>query len=199
MSWDPKQIGLSVWTKGKPHNPQTLTKFLEQVTEAAQKPKRTRTPPDHKWSSCDASHLWGNPIPDDKRCNFVHQKGDKKGKRCGRWAMKGAKRCPCHGGYRQNPSHPATIRRLDDIVQAVAEADAAKELRKLPNQKDLETIRNTIRDIGAAFSPSIALEGVKAYQLDDAGKAFRRWRENTIKHAPKLAQRARKKTLKSRR
>lgn len=189
-------IGFSVYTNGKRRNPQSWHKFLEEVTEAAA--KRPKGGPYNLIPAADPSTLWGQPIPLDKRCDFIHQKGPNKSKRCGRWAMKGAKRCPVHGGYRQNPKHPATIKRLDHIVHAVQEVDAARTLRLEPDKGTHNTIRTYLRERGEALNPSTVLEGIKAMQMDDNGKAFRRWAKTIEKHSAKPEQRARKQRLNSR-
>lgn len=177
----------------------SMDKVLERATAAALKRSKGNGKGNPDLPVGDPVHLWGKPIPKNRRCTFVSSSRDpkRKGKGCKNWAMKGAKRCAVHGGYRQNPEHPATIRRLDDVIESRNELSAAQTLRSHPN-KARAHIENTLRDMGGALTPTVVLEGVLAYEQDDNGKAFRRWRDNAVKNTPKLGKNGHKRTLNSR-
>jgi hypothetical protein len=136
----------------------------------------------------DPANISPDNMPDEKRCAFRWSKGDRKGKRCGRWAMKGATRCPCHGGYRQNPEHPATVRRIADIQHQHEAMKAHQKVRAIAPAR-INEISLTLRQWGLPLSPGNILDGSNALDIDDNGRAYRRWieqvKETSIKQGPR--------------
>jgi hypothetical protein len=190
-------IGLHVITNGKHVSRGVLpwSEFIDRVTEAASKPKSAqRGIPSNMTNAANIESLWGKPIPKDRQCSFVHSRGDKKGKRCGAWAMKGATRCVRHGGYRQNPTHPATVRKLQDALAVDVSRRATASLRQTdPHAR--RAVEDALRASEIPLRAATILQGVEAYQMDDNGKAWRRFLEQAKKAKPSEGLRARRRQM----
>lgn len=195
-----QHVGLYITTNGK-HDPRNgkFADFVKKVeAAAAAKPAKIKRTNTHRLKNAgNPAGLWDKPIPDDKRCEFVWSKGPKKGERCRRWAMKGGTRCVSHGGYREQPDHPATIRRLGMIQAQGARALANKQLRQAPH-KLRHTVEEALRAEGLPLAPETILQGIEAIEQDDAGRAWRRFIKAARLSAPTGELRARKKKLASR-
>jgi hypothetical protein len=147
--------------------------FVEAVGEAAGA-KRGRYgagPVENLTLAGDVSSLW----PAARVCAFVR----KDGTRCKSWPMRGARHCAKHGGYRDVPEHPATIRlyRTGQIAEHGDERRASQDLQAYTPQ-DRQTIKNIIKGTGAQRRRATArlmIEGLKAMHTDDAGVTWRRW------------------------
>lgn len=152
--------------------PQEWQDFVRQVSEAAQRKPRTSaaTPP----PGDPAALRPENPLYQKRRCQHVSAKS---GKQCKNWSMRGATRCHFHGGYRQAPTHPATVRLFTS-----GEIDRQSEhiaKRPLIYERGRETERREAqralleRRLGSHAAD--VLEGMNAFAADDGGKAWRRW------------------------
>jgi hypothetical protein len=184
MSRDQSRLGLYIVTDGKNVETDTFTEFVHKVEAAAAKPKKARGTGNQAnlLNGTDGEYFW--PIREDRRCAFTHTKGDRAGKRCGAWSMRNGTRCARHGGYREQPDHPATIRRLALIQHQQAKSIANKELRRAP-PKTRHTVEQALELEGLPLSPSTVLQGVQAYIIDDNGKAWRRFIAAAIAGKPK--------------
>ena len=144
--------------------------FIERARIAAAKPKRKGpnvTPP--------SLLIPPEQPPRDKgrQCRFVLKAT---GKRCRRWSIRGGTLCSKHGGLRQVPEHPATIRALDRIEAVEQDNQASAILRADPDLFAVsEDVRQALEDMGRPRPPSVILEGSRALLEDDGGKAWRRW------------------------
>ncbi len=176
-------IGLHVYKDGRQVG-MPWAEYAQRVLEAASKPRR-RNP--HAKGRPTTVSLYKKPTP-DRQCDFVK----KTGQRCGCWAMKGAERCSAHGGYRQNPEHPASFKRLDEILDRAEETKANTTIYTKMNPKSVHLVQETLRAEGLPCRPTLVVEGMHAYELDDNGAAFRRWRTAAIKHQPTTEQRAKR-------
>lgn len=187
-----RNIGLYVYTNGRSvTSGSTWAEFVERVAAAA-KPKSNRPGNTATLSHAgDASSLWGEPIPADRRCTFTHRKGDNAGKRCGNWAMKGAKRCRAHGGYRQNPEHPATARRLADVLAVDLTRKARATLRDA-DPRARSAVEQALTEIQIPRRPETVLQGIEALQADDGGRAWRRFLQQAKAACPSQGMQARR-------
>jgi hypothetical protein len=192
-----KHVGLKVVKNGK-NVSGPIKPFLARVQAAAIKQAKNKNHPGgpvENMKPFDPAWLWAQPIPDHKRCDFTfsdtarNRAKDRVGNRCGRWAMDGATRCPSHGGYRQNPEHKATVRRLAD-VEALARDSAALAVIRNANPHDAQHVKSTMQQRGLPLSPQTIAQGIDALTHDDNGKAWRRFIKQAT--APKPQQRARK-------
>jgi hypothetical protein len=177
-SWLPP---LSVYPARRPtrnnqkHQGDTWDAFLEKVAEAARKrPKRAGIKGKRLPKSGDPTGLWPAKIT----CDFLRGAAQV---RCRSWPMKGATRCVRHGGLRQNPAHPATVR----LYQSgeIAKADQRKRARAelaTGDYPELASIRDAIKArTGQKAIPShVLLEGIRAAREDDGGMAWRRFLHN---------------------
>lgn len=196
MRRDQRRNGLTVWKDGK-NVSGYLGPFLKRVQAAAAKrgkPKTGKGNPQNLKKG-DTSPLWAQPIPDKRQCDHIYsdsarnrEKG-RAGKRCASWAMHGASRCRAHGGYRQNPEHPATIRRLADIEMMHAAAQARIAIARA-DPHTAQHVKTSIESRGLPLSPQTIADGINALERDDNGKAWRRYLEQLT--APTTEQRARK-------
>lgn len=166
--------------------------FTARVIEAASKTRGNPDPSGNR--KLTKVSLYKKPTP-DKQCDFT---SSKTGKRCGNWAMKGAQRCNVHGGYRQNPEHPGTVKRLGDILNTVTERRASKAIYHT-NPKTRAYVEQSLRGEALPLTPTVVKEGIHAYEKDDNGRAYRRWLANAIKHKPQEGKRARKTQLREKR
>ena len=193
-----RHVGLTIWTDGKEdRNGMSWAQFHARVATAAAKPKGRGNGPVANLRPSIVANLWGQPIPDHRRCDFKWSKGERKGDRCKAWAMKGAARCARHGGYRQNPEHPATIRRMPDIEQRMFIAASVKQLRNM-NHKHRTDTESALRGEALPLSPQNIVNGYEALTQDDNGTAWRRFIKHAKLSAPKQQQNARKLKLRSR-
>lgn len=191
------RIGLHIIKDGKNIETDTFPEFVRKVEAAAAKPKRgnPKGSPGNLLKRTDGEFFW--PIREDRQCVFIHTKGDKAGQRCGAWAMRGGTRCARHGGYREQPGHKATIRRLGIIQAQHARSLANKQLRRSP-PKIRQQVETTLEHEGLPLSPVTILQGIDALQTDDNGKAWRRFIAHAKAAAPTQEPNARKTTLNSR-
>jgi hypothetical protein len=148
--------------------------FVQAVGEAAKGAKRAGPGPvENLTQAGDASPLW----PAARVCAFVRRDGS----RCKSWPMRGALHCVRHGGYREVPEHPATIKlyRTGQIAAHDLDRRAAQVLQGYTWQ-DRQAVKHTIRETGAQrrrATPSLILAGLQAMHQDDNGIAWRRWIE----------------------
>ncbi|WP_288927234.1 hypothetical protein [uncultured Maritimibacter sp.] len=162
--------------KGEPEPP-SWNDFKAEVAKAAKRK------PAKKGARGPLSNLiplppYRPPTPEE-RCQFVKANGEQ----CGLRHMKGATRCHYHGGYRQNPTHPATVRmfregRIDAIE---AERAARRVIYALPPKERKEAQSAAIAELrarGLDFRNVTILEGIEAYRAGDGGRAWRRWCAN---------------------
>lgn len=175
---------------GKGRKPKRRTRAsLADLAEAASTKKRKNHPGNAETlTNCrNIASLWGQQIPKGRQCSFTH----KTGKRCGCWAMRGARYCWKHGGLLDVPNHPSAVKALPYIEAEQAHRAAQQEIRK-HDPHTVELIRQSIIAKGyTTAQPGDIIEGVKAYNTDDNGRAYRRWLGQLTKPADQ--QRARKK------
>lgn len=147
---------------------QSWDEYIEEVRRVARPRRGAPANPLTPETSGPGGLTW--PPPDEQRCSHV-KKSD--GKRCGCYRMKGARFCVMHGGARDNPAHPHTIKlylsgALDNYER---EQEAWREIRTDP-------ARVAARDalLPHIKRPSAVLqrEAMRALALDDKGKAWRR-------------------------
>jgi hypothetical protein len=110
------------------------------------------------------------PVPADKQCQHIKKAT---GKRCGAYAMKGARFCNMHGGTRDNPAHPAAGRLLlSGALDAWhADREAWREVRRHPARGAAQA---ALRPYLKAPSGTLIRDAIQAMQADDDGKAWRR-------------------------
>jgi hypothetical protein len=151
----------------------TWADFVETVAEAARKRARRARGKTGKRlpKSGDPTGLW----PASLTCDFLR---GAEGIRCKNWPMKGATRCRHHGGYRQNPAHPATVAlyQSGEITKADQRKRARAELAT-GGYPELIQIRDAIkaRTGGSRVPSHVLLEGIKTAREDDGGMAWRRF------------------------
>lgn len=189
-------IGLHVVTKGRAKGAGGITwaEFVDRVAAQARRSGSRRGNADNMTNAGNIDTLWGQPIPKDRQCAFTWSKGDKMGKRCGNWAMKGATRCRAHGGYRQNPDHPATARRLNDILTLDAHKRAVNELRSAPHDAR-RAVEEALQAVQVPLRPVTVLQGIEALQMDDGGRAWRRFIRQASTAKPSEGKKARRSQL----
>ena len=153
----------------------TLAEYEEKVAEAARrKRKRQANVTPEQLANLKPSRTQGTikgkywPTP-ERRCKHVSKKT---GNQCKNWALHGATRCHKHGGYRQNPSHPGSIKLYEKgAIAAEAENRAARqELYKHPLRQEAY---NALRAAGAPPTYKNNLDLANALQIDDNGKTYR--------------------------
>ena len=148
--------------------------FVQAVGDAAGTAQRGNPAGGTQNLRCgDPADLW----PAKRQCVFV--KAD--GVRCGCWPMRGARHCGKHGGYREVPAHPGTLRlyRSGAITAHDIEKRATHDLTAY-SQQDRQAVKQAIRETSAqrrSPAPSLILAGIKALHTDDNGKSWRRWIE----------------------
>jgi hypothetical protein len=110
------------------------------------------------------------PVPEEKQCRHIRKAT---GKRCGSYAMKGARFCNMHGGTRDNPAHPAAARLLRSgaLDAYEAEESAWREIRRDPAR---EAARSQLVLHIKAPSAILQRDAMRALAMDDGGKAWRR-------------------------
>ena len=153
--------------------PQTFEEFVKEVEEAARKGGEHRPRAQAQTSLDNLAPIPGyHKPPPDRQCDFIMRTNA----RCPNWSMRGATRCQSHGGYRQNPKHPATIRLLlnGDLYEEANERAAAGELH-LTDKEIVDTCKTALLAIGAKFNRQMLLQATKAYTADPAGKTWRRY------------------------
>ena len=186
MSKHPGRPGL--YQVGKTGKRITRTKAsLADLAEAASKAKAHsgRRSADHLPCG-DPAHLWGRPIPKTRRCQHRHKGGGQ----CKRWAMLGASRCWHHGGLLDNPNHPSARRWIAEIEAAAAKQAINQEIRTHDPQTVATVRQAALTHTGTPPSGGDILQGIKALDQDDNGKAWRRWLSQLT--APATEKRARK-------
>lgn len=159
--------GLSIYGKNK--NALPWQEYLAEVAKHARKKRAYRVP---KFIPCndDPSRnlLNGKDRPDARRCKHF---GKKSGRRCKNWAMKGATRCHFHGGYRQVPKHPATIRKF--IRGDMHKRDEHNKARQAVYDMPKEAVRAATEAAGRKAPFSVIKAGALAYI--EGGVAWRHW------------------------
>lgn len=110
------------------------------------------------------------PVPPEKQCQHIKKRD---GKRCGLYAMRGARFCNMHGGARDNPRHPAAARLLLSGAMDAwkADRDAWAEVRRHPAR---EAARAMVAPHIKAPSGTLLRDTIQAMHADDDGKALRR-------------------------
>lgn len=177
------QSGLRVYDPKtrKIKDPDTWAEFMAKVRLAKSKqikhPNKvmTRT---NGLANLDKAKRSCGYFPVKRPCDFTRN-----GVRCLVYAMRGATRCHFHGGYRQNPSHPATIRLLTEgrltAVTANKQAwQALIHIRTTPVGASAEReARQVMQSHGQNITGQSLLEGTLALlRIDnDAGKSWRGW------------------------
>lgn len=175
------------------NNPQTWEKFVEQAAETAKRVERKKP---RRMTEAQLANLklsqkgQGRPDPTPEgRCDFIKRDGSQ----CGNWAMRGASRCHTHGGYRQNPNHPATGRRFlsGDVDRQTQHREARDRVAK-GDPKARSAAQRELKDRGIGRNAVDTLEGMTAFLADDGGKTWRRWLKSlNIRHAQAQAKVAR--------
>lgn len=111
------------------------------------------------------------PCPPEKQCDFVNFKT---GHRCKSYRMRGATRCITHGGARQNPEHPASIRLVNNgVVDRIAARREARDLIRYHPMR--ATVTEALEAAGMTAAPETVWQGIQALSLDDGGKGWRRF------------------------
>ena len=145
--------------------------FAEKVSKA--KPRKKRN-----MSEAQLANLWHdpphNPPPEERQCQAVTRR---LGRRCKQWAVRGAKRCHLHGGLREVPTHPATIRAYQKgLVDAETAKRAARDwLSNNVSQRDRQELVETLRHNDIRCDPVTMKQGWDAMVIDDGGRAWRRF------------------------
>ena len=161
----------------KRSNPQSWAQFEAEV--AAQSFKKSRQKP-----NMTAEQLGNLVRPGQSQflkqvtrpCQFIKKNGE----RCKCWAMRGASRCQSHGGYREVPGHPATVRlyRQGTIQQQTAHKTARAAMYQLKTPGELqamEAVRSVLMEYTGQASAMNIMHGVACFMADDKGRAWRRW------------------------
>lgn len=120
--------------------------------------------------------LWNNPRFEKDRCKAMT--GQSRGtERCTHWAMIGSQYCRHHGGYRENPAHPATIRLFNEgaVTLHTLHRELGPEVHRAPAEVR-NAVKSEIKAAGVRPHNATILEGIKAHEADDGGQAWRRWR-----------------------
>lgn len=189
-------IGFYRVTDGS-HAPDTipLAEFHARAAAAAAKPKHKGK--GRKLPPGDGSALWAIGPQGDRRCQFRWSKGERKGQQCKAWAMRGATRCPRHGGYREVPEHPATVRRLADVEHMVQSRAARLSLADAdPHAR--QQVESVLRGAALPLHATMIIEGIEALEQEDGGRAYRRWVQHAKATAPAKDRRAKKPKLATR-
>ena len=113
--------------------------------------------------------LW--PLPEEKRCKFV---GHKLGRRCRKYAVRGATRCEKHGGLREVPEHPANGRawKRGEIGDEIARRAAGEFVKGHPMEHE---VRMTLRALGIRGTAVNMKAAIEAQEADENGRAWRKW------------------------
>ena len=153
----------------------TLAEYEEKVAEAARrKRKRQANVTPEQLANLKPSRTQGTikgkywPTP-ERRCKHVSKKT---GNQCKNWALHGATRCHKHGGYRQNPSHPGSIK-LYEKGAIAAEAENRAAATELRNHPFREQAHKALRAAEAPARYKHILQLANALQIDDNGKTYR--------------------------
>lgn len=161
---------------GTGKQPQSWQEYVSQVEDAARSAPKKSHGPVENLIPCQYAYLLDNPKYEERRCKHISKKT---GARCKRWSMRGADRCPGHGGYRQNPSHKATVRlfKMGEIDRQTAHKQARQII--YDEHRDTEAhrqARSAVKAAGAPLHAALILEGIRAFEMDDNGRAWRRWK-----------------------
>lgn len=154
----------------------SLEEWARIATDAAGKPGRGPRPGSGRTNIPPINRP---PPPPERRCQHVWTVGERAGKQCPHWAIKGASRCYCHGGIRDVPTHRAAIKLVrSGMVQAEIARRLARQTAYLPEHRAARiVVAKLLKGIGInplGHAP-ILLAGILAYEEDDAGRAWRRW------------------------
>jgi len=157
----------------KRSNPQSWAQFEAEV--AAQSFKKTRRKPNMTASQMDNLVTPGQSQflkQVTRPCQFVKKNGE----RCKCWAMRGASRCQSHGGYREVPGHPATVRLYQSgaIQRQTAHKTARAALYQLKTP-GREAARSILLEYTGQAGVVNIMHGVACFMADDCGIAWRRW------------------------
>jgi len=109
-------------------------------------------------------------------CQFVKKNGE----RCKCWAMRGASRCQSHGGYREVPGHPATVRLYQSgaIQHQTAHRTARAAMYRLKTPRELQALeaaRSVLLEYTDQANAVNIMHGVACFMANDGGSAWRRW------------------------
>lgn len=144
-------------------------KRAEQVSRRTV-PKPRDTSNIHDFGN-DRRDMWDGNRPDHRQCDFRGQSLG--GRRCKKWAVRGASRCEVHGGLRQNPDHPANGRlwRKGKVQQH----DKAKQARLTVRHHPMRASAvEMLRGAGIPATAINVLRAIDALEADDGGKSWRR-------------------------
>lgn len=150
--------------------PQSWDEFMRIAEETARKPKGK---PRGSWAHLNPPGGWTPPKP-EQRCQAI---AASTGKQCGKFRLKGATRCPSHGGLRENPYHPAAGRAFaNGTLQATADAKHAQRVvRERYTRQQAEDARRAIRAAGGQAHPLNVLAILEAWDRDQSGREARRF------------------------
>lgn len=154
---------------------ESLAEYEEKVAEAARrKRKRAANHSPNSKANLKPSPVQGtlkeyHPPTPERRCQHVNHKT---GNQCKNWSIHGATRCHKHGGYRQNPNHPGSIKLYEKgaIAAELTNRAARQELYKHPLRQEAY---NALRAAGAPPTYKNNLDLANALQIDDNGKTYR--------------------------
>ena len=160
--------------------------YLKAVAEAARKPRRGRPgPPSNPIDpALGPKALHGNgPPPQERRCQYSNREG----RQCRKWAMRGATRCFAHGGCRQVPDHPASIRLYHNgrITANDARRRASAIIYSKHHKAGRAAVMTAQRSLPYELSREAIADGILSYYADDAGKAWRQWLDQIKKYGAK--------------
>lgn len=160
----------------------TFDEYVKEVEAAAAK-KMKRKPGTGSNPNSQANLPKSDLVANKAKAPVCQKVTKQLGRRCQRPAMRGGTFCHQHGGYRQTPQNPATIRRLlkGHIYEDRARTLAYQECRKY-SVKDQMIIKAILKERGMWQGDSLLIiRGLIAYTMDDNGKAYRHW----LKSLPK--------------
>ena len=158
----------------KLRNPQTWARFEADVTvQALTKPRRKPLMTERRLANLiPGRHQYLRNVT--RPCQFI--KADRMQCKC--WAMRGATRCVRHGGYRQVPEHPATVRLLDEgvITERSWHRRAGAFLYQLKTPRERQARKaaeGLLRYLGFQVRAFDVMEGVAAFLSHDVSKWLR--------------------------
>ena len=164
----------------KQRNPQTWAQFEADVAvQAYTKPRRKPFMTERQLANLiPGQHQYLRNVT--RRCKFI--KANRMQCKC--WAMRGATRCVRHGGYRQVPNHPATVRLLHAgvITEQSWDRRARAFLYQLKSPRERQARRaaeDLLKYLGFQVRAFDVMEGAAALLSHD-GNRWHRW---TIRQA----------------
>jgi len=161
----------------KRSNPQTWAQFEAEVARQAFKwPRRKPNMTNLQLANLVPAGQFQFLKHVTRPCKFIKANGE----RCKCWSMRGASRCVRHGGYREKPSHPATIRLFENgtitrrSIHRVTSA-AMYNLRTPREREARSAARKLLKQYRRQVRAVEVMEGVAAFLADDGGRAWHRW------------------------